>query len=416
MKILFLSSYADPGSGASVLSRLAKNIQQRGHEVKILTTQPGFDSDIVETIVLPDGARFINRVINRITPNYFSLGYGRLMEVIRRYNPDIVNIHWTHGYTIPIRIVPELSKRFPVFWTIHDLWPITANSFFEFTGGKSLPSLQTAKFRDALKKLRFSPGILLDYKAHLLGNIVMHTVSPSRWLQEMVKESRVFRMSTNLHIPNGVDTTVFKCLDRSRLRKKYEIPQEQSVVLFLAAKLGDERKGFFYFAKAMEHLNLENPGLIARTTIVLVGASSQGGDTLLNGSIRVLGSTKNASELAEYYNLADVFVSASLADNFPSTALESCACGTPIVAFDVGGVSEIVVDGKTGLLADSRNIVEMADNIHQILSNESMSNEMRKNCRQHIIDNFSMDQFVDRYIERFESELRWRAGNRAVSP
>ena len=66
MKILFLSSYVDPGSGASILIRLANRLKEEGHEVKILTTSCGYDSDIVEAVRLPAGLEFINRIINKI--------------------------------------------------------------------------------------------------------------------------------------------------------------------------------------------------------------------------------------------------------------------------------------------------------------------------------------------------------------
>jgi len=224
-------------------------------------------------------------------------------------------------------------------------------------------------------------------------------------LRALVNESPVFRSSINHHIPNGVDTEVFRGLDRHQVRARYGIPQDQFVVLFLAANLGDERKGFYYFVKAVEHLRTTRPELMARTTIMLVGGNSQGAEQYLRGDVKLLGGTRDVSQLVEYYNLANVFVSTSLADNFPSTSLESCACGTPVVAFNVGGVPEIVVDGKTGLLAESKDFTAVAGNIGQILDHADLQEEMRKNCREHVSANFSMKKFVDSYIEQFESEL-----------
>lgn len=415
MKILFLTSYADPGSGASVLLRLACQVQKRGHEVKIITTQPGFGSDLVEVIELPRYILFLNRVVNRVTPNYFNFSCKTFLDAVRRYKPDIVNLHWTHGYTIPLKILPRVNSEVPLFWTIHDLWPITANSFFEFSGGKRLSGTGSATLRKTISRLRFSPGILLGYKVRLLGDVRMHTISPSAWLRALVNESPVFRASVNHHIPNGVDTEVFRCLDRHQVRARYGIPQDQFVVLFLAANLGDERKGFYYFMKAVEHLGATRPELMARITTVLVGANSQGAEQYLRGNVKVLCGTRDVSQLVEYYNLADVFVSTSLADNFPSTSLESCACGTPVVAFNVGGVPEIVLDGKTGLLAESKDYAAVADNISQILNDAELLEEMRKNCREHVSGNFSMKKFVDGYIEQFESELMRRDKARMFS-
>jgi glycosyltransferase involved in cell wall biosynthesis len=416
MKILFVSSYVDPSSGASILNRLAQKLLERGHEVRILTTQPGFDSQLVEAIRLPTAVDFIHKAINKLVPNYFGLNYLRILKQIRRYDPDVINIHWTHGYTIPIKIIPVLSKSFPVFWTIHDIWPITVNAFFEYTGGKSLLKQKVTWISALSKRIQMSPCALLDYKAALLGPVKLHTISPSKWLQEKVASSPVFRSSLNHHIPNGVDLDVFRCLDRARIREKYGIPEgHHKVILFLSANLADERKGFYYFSKAIEHLRSINPSLADSVTVLLVGGNAQGAEQFIKANFRSLGSTNDTSQLAEYYNLADVFVSTSLADNFPSTSLESLACGTPIVAFDVGGVAEIVVHGETGLLSDSQDIVSLARNISSILTDELQRSQMSLRCRKYAENRFSMEGFAGAYLEAFENALKARAGLSATA-
>jgi glycosyltransferase involved in cell wall biosynthesis len=409
MKILFLSSYVDPGSGASILIRLANRLKEEGHEVKILTTSRGYDSDIVEAVRLPAGLEFINRIINKITPNYFSFIYSPLLAAIRNYNPDVINVHWTHGLTIPIKIIPELCQHWPVFWTIHDMWPITKNTFFEYTGGKILLNQDTTviqKLKRQLKStIRFMPEALYKYKVRTLNKVNIHTISPSSWLQEKVNASPVFRSATNHHIPNGIDINVFKPLDQNKLRKKYGIPEKRKVILFLSSNLADKRKGFYYFSSALNRLKTINPDLIDNVTTLLIGDNSKGANQYLPTDVKNLGSTKDVSRLVEYYNIADLFISASIADNFPSTLLESMACGTPVVAFDVGGVSEIVINNKTGLLADSKDERDLAENIQKLLTSNSLHNKMGVECRTYAAGNVSMEKFVNNYLELFRRTL-----------
>jgi len=406
MKILFISSYVDPATGASILMRLAERLKQDGHEVRIITTARGFDSDITKSIVLPGILDISSSLINRLLPNYFSLVYFRLLNEVASYDPDVINIHWTHGRrAIPIQAIPQICKKYPVFWTMHDLWPLTANSFFEFSGGNALVAPDDSLLQRITRKITFSPKWLFRYKVALLGKTSMHTISPSKWLLNKVNSSPVFSSSSNHCVPNGVDITVFKPQSRKKLREKYSIPQDDKVILFLSANIADKRKGFYYFAKAIERLKEVNPELISKTTVLLVGENSATGNKYLSSKVVNLESTRMQSQLAEYYGLADVFVSASLADNFPSTSLESLACGTPVVAFDVGGVSEIVIKHKTGLLAPSKNINNFSTDIEELLVNTDLHRKLSASCREYAVKYFDLDECVNNYMRLFGSAI-----------
>lgn len=405
MKILLLSSYVNPSSGASVLIRLADRLKQEGHDVRILTPQAGFDSDIVRSIQLPKSMDIINKILNVITPNYFNLVYFRLLKAVRKYNPDVINIHWTHGPTIPLHIIPTLNRYYPVFWTLHDMWPITANTFFDDTNENILLERRKTRLQRFKQRLSISPKVLFLYKTRLLSKTGIHTISPSQWLQRKVNSSPVFRAATNHHIPNGVDINVFKPLDRNNLREKYGIPETRKIILFLSANLADERKGFYYLINALKYIKSNNPQLAENITTLLVGKNGERVNNYLPTDVKILGRTNNISRLVEYYNLADVFVSAALADNFPSTSLESLACGTPVVAFDVGGIPEIVINGETGLLSTSRDSDDLGKNIEKIITDEEQHRKLSANCRVHAVTHLSMDKFANDYIRLFKSAL-----------
>lgn len=403
MRILFISSYVDPSTGPSILNRLASRLKQEGHQVRILTTYTGFDSDIIRSIRLSNGMRIINKIINKIIPNYFSLIFYKLLSEIQSYNPDVINIHWTHGPTIPIQIIPRLNKKWPVFWTIHDLWPITTNTYCEDVNGKTFIKPNKTLMRKITQRIEFTPQVLFKYKIRLLSKAGIHTISPSNWMLNKVKDSPVFCSARNYHVPNGVDCNVFRPLNQNDLRNKYGIHSNCKVILFLSAKVTESWKGFYYFAKSLEYLKASNPQLVDSIITLTVGRNSNEANNYLSTAVRNLDGTSDASVLAEYYNLADVFVSASISDNFPSTLLESSASGTPVVAFDVGGVSEIVIDKTTGLLSESKDISAMAKNIEKVLTDDKLREKFSENCRNHVANNFSMENFVNSYIELFKN-------------
>jgi glycosyltransferase involved in cell wall biosynthesis len=380
-------------------------LKQDGHEVRILTPQPGYDSEITKSIQLPKGFGFINRLLNVLTPNYFSLVYFRLLNEISNYNPDVINIHWTHGFTIPIHIIPTLNRKYPVFWTIHDTWPITANKFFDYTNDNIILENNKTRFQKFKQRVSISPRVLFLYKTRLLRKTRIHTISPSKWLQKKVDASPVFSSATNHYIPNGVDINVFRPLDRNGLREKYGIPKTRKIILFLSANLADERKGFYYLINALKYIKSNNPQLAGNISTLLIGRNGESVQNLLPTDVKILGRINDLSRLVEYYNLADVFVSASLADNFPSTSLESLACGTPVAAFDVGGVSEIIINGETGLLSTSRDSDDLGKNVEKIISDEEQHKILSANCRAHAVNHLSMDKFANDYIRLFKGAL-----------
>ena len=259
--------------------------------MQILTTTKGFDSDIVKSVRISNSMIFVNKVLNKIIPNYFSFVFFKLSKDIQSFNPDVINIHWTHGPTIPIQIIPRLSKKWPVFWTIHDLWPITLNTFCEDVTGKTFAKHNKTLLQKLMLRFQFTPELLFKYKIWLLGKESIHTISPSNWLYKKINESPVFRSAINHHIPNGVDCSIFRPLNKRDLRKKYEVGPDRKVILFLSANITNPGKGFYYLAKALKHLKASNRQLIDGVTTLLVGGNDCAANDYLPTEVISLGST-----------------------------------------------------------------------------------------------------------------------------
>jgi glycosyltransferase involved in cell wall biosynthesis len=110
--------------------------------------------------------------------------------------------------------------------------------------------------------------------------------------------------------------------------------------------------------------------------------------------------------LSLIYSAADIFVAPSLADNLPNTILESIACGTPVVAFDAGGMPDAVRPGITGLLAKTGDQAELCTAILQLLGNDSKRAEMSANCRRIALDEYAITIQANRYLKLYEEMRR----------
>ena len=105
------------------------------------------------------------------------------------------------------------------------------------------------------------------------------------------------------------------------------------------------------------------------------------------------------------YSAADIFVSPTLADVFGLVLLESMACGTPMVSFDVGGVPELVRPGVTGLLAKPEDPNDLSLKIVELLEDDILRKKMAQRCREIAVTEYSIELQAKRYIEVYRQTI-----------
>ena len=124
----------------------------------------------------------------------------------------------------------------------------------------------------------------------------------------------------------------------------------------------------------------------------------------------VLGYINDEITKVAAYCAADLFVSPTRADNFPLVLLESIACGTPAVAFNVGGVPELVRSGITGSLAEPENARDLCRGIVQLLEDEPLRNRMSEHCRKVATEEYSLNLMTSRYMDLYKHVIQERNG------
>ncbi len=202
-------------------------------------------------------------------------------------------------------------------------------------------------------------------------------------------------------IHNGVDEKRFiPGIDTSEIKTELCIPSDAKVVGMMGRV--NSWKGQGDFVEAMEIVMSCVPDVYA----VLVGSSFEGEEWRERELAKRIESSDYRdrfvnlgyrSDSERLYSLFDVFVLPSIQpDPFPTVVLENMSCGNPIVGYRHGGITEMVVDGHNGYLADVRNTTMLADKILLLLSNENLRSEMGKNARERLLSNFSMSSYVSK--------------------
>jgi glycosyltransferase involved in cell wall biosynthesis len=201
-------------------------------------------------------------------------------------------------------------------------------------------------------------------------------------------------------IPNPIDYKIWSPVDKKISRDLLGISSEAGpVILFGALGLGnDSRKGFDLFESAIPLIQQRIPN----AQIVVLGELPKNSEVLEGYGVKFLGLLMDDTTLRMVYSAADVFVITSRQDNLPNTGLESQACGTPVVAFDVGGLSDIVIHLETGYLAKPFAIPDLVNGIHWACR-QSPSSKLRERSVSHVRENFSEARAAKKYLQIYES-------------
>lgn len=323
---------------------------------------------------------------------------NKFINDIELIKPNIIHLHNIHGYYLNYNILFEYLNKtnIPIVWTLHDCWPITGHcTYFTYVGCEKW---KTECYKCPQKK-EYPASWIFDrsrknyiLKKSLFKNIPNLTLIPvSDWLSGLIKISFLKDKPTKV-IHNGIDTNVFRPTSGISFRMKHKL-QDKFIILGIA-NIWEPRKGLKDFFDLSILLN-------DQFQIVLVGLNSRQIKQLPNNIIGIK-RTESVNELVELYQDSDVFVNPTYEDNFPTTNLESLACGTPVITYKTGGSPE-AIDDSTGIIVEQGNIIKLVDAINEIKSKGKMYYSDACVERAHRL--YRKEDRYKEYIDLYESLL-----------
>ncbi|MES2808430.1 MAG: glycosyltransferase family 4 protein [Bacteroidota bacterium] len=316
---------------------------------------------------------------------------------------DILHLHWTNQGFLSIQDIRELiNTGKPIVWTLHDTWTFTGGCHYPGDCNHFMYECGNCFFlRDDGPKDISHKGWLRKASLYA-GADNMTFVTCSRWLAGVANKSSLIGDKRIEAIPNPIDIDVFAPRDKIAARQKRGINADAKIILFGAANINDKRKGIAYLVEALDVLK-NNYTHADDVEMVIFGKNKHFDVTTLPFKVHELNLLTSADDLAEVYSLADVFVTSSLEDNLPNTVMESLSCGTPVVAFDTGGIPEMVDHQQNGYLAKFKDPGDMAQGLYEILSADK---QLSINARQKVLNNYTNQLVADQYINLYKSVLK----------
>ena len=316
---------------------------------------------------------------------------------------DIINLHWINGGFISLDMLRKIGKLGkPIFWTFHDMWAFTGGCHYVadcenyVTQCHNCPAVKLSSERDVSYRI-------FNRKMEIYDKLNLTIVTTSRWLAGEASKSALLKKKKVIVIPTPINSDLFKPLDKKNSRQALNLPLDKKIILFGAMNIKDERKGFRYLIDALQIINTGNE--LPDIEIAVFGKIDESVINSIPYKVYQLGQLKTESEIISTYNSADVFVAPSLEDNLPNTIMESMACGTPVVAFNIGGIPDMIDDGQNGILTELKSSKSLANGIRMILSDDELNKKFSLSSREKVSKVFNQKVVAEMYFKTYKSFL-----------
>lgn len=185
-------------------------------------------------------------------------------------------------------------------------------------------------------------------------------------------------------VPNGVDTEKFKPAGKENARKLLNLPLDKNIILFVGALRSI--KGVDYLIEAAKNFVDSNTELylVGRDDGLKKSLKKMAQDFKITDFIKFIGPV-NHEDIPLWISASDILVLPSLSEGRPNVVLEALACEVPVVATDVGGIPELIINGETGYLVPAKNPLELSEKVNKLLGDENQREKMGKFGRKSII-------------------------------
>ena len=307
---------------------------------------------------------------------------------------DIIHLHFVAAHFLDYSFFAKCKK--PIVWTLHDMNPFTGGCHY---AGDCLGYENDCKICPQLKGTINEAYAGTELKKKLqafnaLNKDQMIIASPSNWLMQSSANSKALSKFKHKLVPYGIDSKIYTLKNKQACKQNLGLPANKKIILFVAYLVDNVRKGF--------NLLLESLAMINKNEYAICTVGAKTPETNFTDiDFYQLGYIDNEVKLSEAYNAADVFVIPSLADNLPNTVLESLMCGTPVIAFPVGGIPDMVQHGENGLLCEALNANALAQSINEfaVCTTIKSANEISKAAYKKYDEKVQIDNYMNIYKE-----------------
>lgn len=415
MRVLLLNTYSEGGGAAIAARRMLQGLLEAGVDARLLVATSISDDrpELSSVHGVRQELAFLRERIQVFCANRFDRAHlfkfsSAAFGVDITQHPwvawaDIIHIHWVQQGYLSLKGLEKLfvlSKK-PIFWSLHDLWPITGGCHIPFV----LKGGETHFCHKYLSGCKRCPILHSRSNGDLASRVY---AAKHHWPYERIQFLGVSRAVTREltryleRFPSALSPqTISNTIDLNRFYvDRVQNDTGKQRLLFVAARADDPVKGLDLLIEVLHKVNSIDSDFRNRVELRIIGSLKRSVDEI---PVTVSNIDKvTEQELCVEYNSADVTLSTSRYETFGQTLLESIACGTPAIAFDVGGTSDIIQNKKNGVLVPPYDTDTYAGELLRLCDDASVIDHKRIATT---IECFAASAVTHRLIRLYESSL-----------
>jgi len=413
MKTLHISTFDINGGAPRAAYRLHNGLRDIGVNSQMLVQEKFSDDKNVQApqLRLSQGIARAKltfdtlplKIYGQDRKTVFSLQWvpDRVARNVTQIQPDIINLHWITSAFMQIETLAKL--KCPLVWTLHDMWALTGGCHYSGDCDRYTVSCGACPQINSQKNCDLSRWVW-QRKAKAWKDLNLTIVSPSSWLAKCAQDSSLFRDLRIEVIPNGLDTQKYQPIPKNIARDLLNLPQDKQLILFGSLQAtSDKRKGFHFLQTALSELS--KSVWKEKVEVVIFGASTPVNPPDFGLKTHYLGTFQDDLTLALVYSAADVFVLPSTQENLANTVVEAIACGTPCVAFNIGGMPDMIEHQKNGYLAQPYKVEDLASGIAWVLEDSDRNQKLSDYARKKAEQEFALEIIARRYFSLYNEIL-----------
>lgn len=396
------------GGGAISMQRLHSGLKTVGIDSQILCKFKTTHSNDVGVLKTPTPFKIADKLLEQVTSRLGLNDIHRISSFRISQHPsyadaDLVHFHGTHGGFINYLALPNITADKPAVFTLKDMWMLTGHCGFAFDCDRWKIGCGNCPYPETPPEIaRDATAIEWKLKDWIYDRLNLTLICPSQWIAKLAAESPLTNRFSIHYIPHGIDTEIFQPLNSKQCRSELNIPADKKVLMFASVKLNDERKGGDLLIEALQNLP---PSLKAESVLLVFGNKAEALAATVGIPVYDLGYLNEERPKVVAYSAADLFLFPTRADVFGLVSLESQACGTPVVSFQVGGVPDHVRPDITGYLAQPEDATDFSNGIVKLLEDDALRDRMGQQCRAIVETEYSLPLYAQRHIELYEQLL-----------
>jgi len=378
MNVLHINTTSHSGGAAIAALRLVKAQNKQGTKADLLVAFKEKDhanihsaykfSSITWLFIYLEKLLFLFFEKDKTVRFSFSTGwFGRNITkhpLVKQ--ADIIHLHWINNGFLSLENLKQLKKlNKPIVWTLHDMWAFTGGCHHAGSCTNFKNNCGNCYYLKTNNQSDLSNKIWLK-KRNYFSEIPDLTITCSHWLEGKARMSSLFKNKNIVTIPNTINVEVYKPKNKEECKHLLGITTNKKYILFGAANIKSPYKGFDLFLEIIKKLQATWP---ENYELLIFGKCDDESINKICVPHKYIGTVYGDENVVNVYNAAELLIFTSKEENLPNMIMESMACGTPVIAFNIGGIGDLITT-ETGTLVNSFDTEQFATGIRGYISDE----------------------------------------------